>query len=131
MRLINHWIDNRVVDTSPARTGEVFDPATGRVAAAVAFADASEVDAAVDSARRALPGWRDTALTRRQRILFAYRDLVERHAADIGKALTAEQGKTTADAVGEVTRGLEVIEFATGIPHLLKGEFSENVSTAV
>jgi malonate-semialdehyde dehydrogenase (acetylating)/methylmalonate-semialdehyde dehydrogenase len=131
MRLINHWVDNRVVETPPERTGEVFDPATGKVQAEVAFASEGDVDAVVESARRALSRWQNTAVTRRQKILFAYRDLVERHAADIGRVLTAEQGKTTADAVGEVNRGLEVIEFATGIPHLIKGDYSENVSTSV
>jgi len=131
VRLINHWIDNREQESRPERTGEVFNPATGEVTAEVALAGVAEVDLAVASALRALPDWRETAVTRRQKILFAYRDLVDRRAADIARVLTAEQGKTTADALGEVNRGLEVIEFATGVSHLIKGEYSENVSTSV
>ncbi|MDH3296644.1 MAG: CoA-acylating methylmalonate-semialdehyde dehydrogenase, partial [Acidimicrobiia bacterium] len=88
-------------------------------------------DLAVAAAREAFPGWRDTSLTRRQKIMFAFRELVDRHQEDLARLLTAEHGKTFPDALGEVNRGLEVIEFATNIPHLLKGDFSENVSAAV
>jgi len=131
VKLISHWIDNREHQEAPDRTGNVYDPATGEVTAEVALAGPAEVDLAVAAARRALPGWRSTPVTRRQKILFEYRDLVADRAGDIGAILTSQQGKTTADAVGEVNRGLEVIEFATGIPQLIKGEFSENVSTAL
>jgi len=131
VKTIEHWINNKPVAGSTDRTGRVYDPATGRVTAEVPFATVEEVDLAVAAAREAFPGWRDTSLTRRQKILFAFRELVDRHQEDLAKLLTAEHGKTLPDALGEVNRGLEVIEFATNIPHLLKGDFSENVSSAV
>ena len=131
MKLINHWIDNAVVATPPDRTSPVYNPATGEVTANLALGSVGDVDAAVASASAAFPGWRDTSLTVRQRILFSYRELLVKHRDDIARLLTAEHGKTIADATGEVQRGLEVVEFACGIPHLMKGEFSENVSTGV
>ncbi len=131
MNLINHWIDGRMHDTPPARTGPVFNPATGEQAAEVAFAPVAGVDAAVEAAARAYPGWRNTSLAGRQHIMFAFRELLERHKDDMARLITAEHGKTLDDARGEVQRGLEVVEFACGLPQLLKGEFSENVSTAV
>ena len=131
MKTMEHWINNKPVAGSSGRTGQVYDPATGQVTAEVPFANVAEVDLAVAAAREAFPGWRDTSLTRRQKIMFAFRELVDRHQEDLAKLLTAEHGKTFPDALGEVNRGLEVIEFATNIPHLLKGDFSENVSAAV
>ena len=131
MKTMQHWINNKPVAGSSGRTGQVYDPATGQVTAEVPFANVAEVDLAVAAAREAFPGWRDTSLTRRQKIMFAFRELVDRHQEDLAKLLTAEHGKTFPDALGEVNRGLEVIEFATNIPHLLKGDFSENVSAAV
>jgi len=131
MKIIEHWINNKPFGGATDRTGKVYNPATGRIAAEVSFATAGDVDCAVDAAREAFPGWRDTSLSRRQKILFAFRELVDRHQEDLAKLLTAEHGKTLPDALGEVNRGLEVIEFATNIPHLLKGEFSENVSSGV
>ena len=131
MKTMQHWINNKPVAGSSGRTGQVYDPATGQVTAGVPFANVEEVDLAVAAAREAFPGWRDTSLTRRQKIMFAFRELVDRHQEDLAKLLTAEHGKTFPDALGEVNRGLEVIEFATNIPHLLKGDFSENVSAAV
>jgi malonate-semialdehyde dehydrogenase (acetylating)/methylmalonate-semialdehyde dehydrogenase len=131
MKLINHWIDNAVVATPPDRTSPVYNPATGEVTANLALGSVGDVDVAVASASAAFPGWRDTSLTVRQRILFSYRELLVKHRDDIARLLTAEHGKTIADATGEVQRGLEVVEFACGIPHLMKGEFSENVSTGV
>ena len=131
MKTMEHWINNKPVAGSAERTGRVYDPATGTVTAEVPFATIEEVDLAVAAAREAFPGWRDTSLTKRQKIMFAFRELVDRHQKDLAKLLTAEHGKTLPDALGEVNRGLEVIEFATNIPHLLKGDFSENVSAAV
>ncbi len=131
MKTMQHWINNKPVAGSSGRTGQVYDPATGQVTAEVPFANVGEVDVAVAAAREAFPGWRDTSLTRRQKIMFAFRELVDRHQEDLARLLTAEHGKTFPDALGEVNRGLEVIEFATNIPHLLKGDFSENVSAAV
>jgi malonate-semialdehyde dehydrogenase (acetylating)/methylmalonate-semialdehyde dehydrogenase len=131
MNEIRHWIDNRPHDRSPERWGDVFNPAAGLVSGRVAFAEVADVDAAVASAKAAFPGWRDTSISARTRILFAFRDLVEKNREEIARLLVAEHGKVFTDALGEVQRGLEVIEFACGIPHLLKGDFSENVSTQV
>jgi malonate-semialdehyde dehydrogenase (acetylating)/methylmalonate-semialdehyde dehydrogenase len=131
MNEIRHWIDNKPYDKVPDRWGDVYNPATGLVAGRVAFAAAADVDAVVASAKAAFPGWRDTSISARTRILFNFRDLVEKNREEIAKLLVAEHGKVFSDALGEVQRGLEVIEFACGIPHLLKGDFSENVSTQV
>jgi malonate-semialdehyde dehydrogenase (acetylating)/methylmalonate-semialdehyde dehydrogenase len=131
MRTITHWIDGKSWERPAERQGDVFNPATGAVSAKVALASPSEVDAAVASAKAALPEWRDASLAKRARVLFAYRELIEKHKVEIAKLLTAEHGKVASDALGEVNRGLEVVEFACGIPQLLKGEFSEGVSTGV
>ena len=131
MDLIRHWIDNGPYDGAADRRGDVFNPATGLLRAQVALASEDDVDAGVASAKAAFPEWRDTPVTKRAKIMFKFRDLVERHLDDLAKLLTAEHGKTLDDARGEVTRGLEVIEFATGMPHLIKGDFSEQVSTGV
>jgi malonate-semialdehyde dehydrogenase (acetylating)/methylmalonate-semialdehyde dehydrogenase len=130
-KTIAHWIDGKLHERTPERTGDVFNPATGEVQAKVAFATPAIVDEAVESAARASASWRSASLAKRMKILFAFRDLVDRHKGEIAKLLTLEHGKVTADAMGEVQRGLEVIEFACGIADLAKGEFSENVSTEV
>jgi malonate-semialdehyde dehydrogenase (acetylating)/methylmalonate-semialdehyde dehydrogenase len=128
---VQHWIGGQPFERAAERHGEVFDPATGAVQARVAFASPAEVDEAVAAAAAALPGWRATSLARRTKIMFAFRDLVDRHKEDIAAILTREHGKVPSDALGEVNRGLEVIEFACGIAELIKGEYSENVSTEV
>jgi len=114
-----------------ARTAPVFDPATGVQTAEVVLATAKDVDHVVETAATAFDTWRDTSLTARSRILFAFRELADRHRDDLARIITSEHGKVLEDARGEVARGIEVIEFACGIPHLLKGEFSEDVSTGV
>ena len=131
MKQITHWIDNKPFDGAVARWGDVFDPATGEVQARVALATAEDVDAVVASARRAWESWQHVSLARRTAILFGFRDLVARHRDDIARLLVSEHGKVFSDAQGEVQRGLEVVEFACGIPQLIKGEFNENVSSAV
>ncbi len=131
MSEIRHWINNKPYEKSPERWGDVFNPATGLVSGRVAFAGQDDVDAAVQAAKDAFPAWRDSSISRRASIMFAFRDLVEENKEGIAKLLVAEHGKVMADALGEVQRGLEVIEFACGIPHLLKGDYSENVSTQV
>ena len=131
MKQITHWIDNTPYQGATERWGEVYDPATGLVQAQVAMATVAQVDEAVASAAVAWESWKDASLSRRAAILFAFRDLVERHRDDLAKLLVAEHGKVFDDARGEVQRGLEVVEFACGIPQLVKGEFNENVSTAV
>jgi malonate-semialdehyde dehydrogenase (acetylating)/methylmalonate-semialdehyde dehydrogenase len=131
VKLINHWINGETVATEPARTGAVYDPATGRQTGEVALASVPEVDGAVRTARAAFATWSAVPLTRRQNIMFAFRELIVRHHDDIARTLTSEHGKTLDDARGEVQRGLEVVEFACNIAHLLKGEYSEQVSTGV
>ena len=128
---IPHWIDGaRVVGTS-GRSGPVFNPAVGVQTGAVDLASVEEVDAAVKSANRALPAWRTMSLAKKAELFFAIREVFHTHREDLAKLLTAEHGKVLTDAMGEVARGLEVIEFACGIPTLLKGEFSEQASTGI
>jgi malonate-semialdehyde dehydrogenase (acetylating) / methylmalonate-semialdehyde dehydrogenase len=131
MSRITHWIDGKAWSGQAQRTGEVFDPATGRVSGRVDFAGTEEVDAAVDAARRAFSGWRDASLARRTAVLFEFRRLLAERRHEVAAAITAEHGKVLADAAGEVQRGLEVVEFACGAGDLLKGGFSENASTGV
>jgi len=128
---VNHWINGRRVTGTSGRRGPIYDPARGTLAREVDFASVEEVDATVAAARAAFPGWRATSLSKRTEILFRIRNLVEAHRADIAGFLTAEHGKVPSDALGEVARGLENLEFACGIPHLLKGGFSEQVSSGV
>jgi malonate-semialdehyde dehydrogenase (acetylating)/methylmalonate-semialdehyde dehydrogenase len=127
---LRHWIDGASADGG-MRAGDVFNPATGAPEAEVAFADRATVDRAVAAARRAFPEWRDTSLGKRAQVLFAFRERVARRADELAALITREHGKVLADARGEVARGLEVVEFACGLPELLKGSFSENVSHGV
>ena len=127
---IGHWLNGRAVAGS-GRYGDVFNPAVGERAARVALASAAEVDAAVQAARAALPGWAGTTPLRRARVMFKLKELIERDMDHLADLVSAEHGKTVADAKGSITRGLEVVEFACGIPSLLKGEFSEDVGTGV
>jgi malonate-semialdehyde dehydrogenase (acetylating)/methylmalonate-semialdehyde dehydrogenase len=128
---VNHWINGRRVASTSGRGGPVYDPATGELAREVDFASVEEVDAAVAAANAAFPKWRATSISKRTEIMFRIRNLVEEHRAEIAAHLTREHGKVPSDALGEVARGLENLEFATGIPHLLKGGFSEQVSTGI
>ncbi|MFO1313822.1 MAG: CoA-acylating methylmalonate-semialdehyde dehydrogenase [Burkholderiales bacterium] len=125
------WIAGGARTPGTKRYGEITNPATGEVIRHVPLADTADVDRAVEAAAGAFPAWRAYPPLRRARIMMRFRDLMETHRKDLAKIITQEHGKTLADAEGEVTRGIEVIEFATGIPHLLKGEFSENVGTDV
>jgi malonate-semialdehyde dehydrogenase (acetylating)/methylmalonate-semialdehyde dehydrogenase len=128
---ITHWIDGKPFGGTTERSGDVFNPATGEVTGKVDFADVATVDQAVASAASAAEAWARSSLSVRSRVLFRFRELLDARKEDVAAAITAEHGKVLSDAVGEVTRGLEVVEFACGIPHLLKGGFSENVSTKV
>ncbi len=128
---VSHWIGGRLVDGTSGRQGDVYDPATGTLARHVDFASSDEVGAAVAAARAAFPGWRATSLSKRTEIMFRIRNLVDERRHELAALLTAEHGKVTSDALGEIARGLENIEFATGIPHLLKGGFTEQASTGV
>ncbi|MBD8537492.1 CoA-acylating methylmalonate-semialdehyde dehydrogenase [Frigoribacterium sp. CFBP 8751] len=129
--LVAHWIDNAEVPGTSGRTAPVYDPALGVATKDVSLADASEIEAAVASARRAFPAWRDLSITKRQQILFRFRELLNERKGELAEILTSEHGKVLSDALGEITRGLEVVELATGFPHLVKGEFSQQVSTGV
>jgi malonate-semialdehyde dehydrogenase (acetylating)/methylmalonate-semialdehyde dehydrogenase len=128
---ISHWIDGKPTSGLGTRSGDVFDPATGQVTATVCFADREDVDAAVGTARAAFPGWRDASLAKRASVLFAFREILHARRDELAAIITSQHGKVLADAAGEVQRGLEVVEFACGIPHLLKGGFSEGVSSGV
>jgi malonate-semialdehyde dehydrogenase (acetylating)/methylmalonate-semialdehyde dehydrogenase len=128
---ISHWIDGATVPGSSGRTSAVFDPATGQQTGDLDLASAAEVDVAVASAKAAAREWRHSSLSRRSAVLFAFRALVAEHLDEIAAAITAEQGKTMPDARGEVQRGLENIEYACGVPTLLKGGYSEQASTGV
>ncbi|HEY4181807.1 MAG TPA: CoA-acylating methylmalonate-semialdehyde dehydrogenase [Kofleriaceae bacterium] len=130
-KVIPHWIDGKAYDKTSERHGDVYNPATGEVQAHVAFATPAEVDLAVESAWKTSQTWRSVSIAKRTKIMFAFRQLVDKHQHEMAKLLTLEHGKVTGDALGEVNRGLEVIEFACGIADLAKGEYSENVSTEV
>ncbi len=124
------WINGKALAPS-GRSGEVFNPATGQVTKKVVFADSSLVDAAVKAAAAAFPAWRDTPVLRRARVMQKFLELLEKNQKALAATLSEEHGKTLDDAMGSVQRGIEVVEFACGIPHLLKGEYSENVGTQV
>ena len=128
---INHWIGGKRVAGASGRSGPVFNPAKGQQTGAVDFASVEEVAAAVAAAKAAFPAWRATSLSRRSEIMFRLRALVDEHREDVARYLTAEHGKVLSDALGEVARGLEVIEFACGIPQLLKGDYTEQASTGI
>jgi malonate-semialdehyde dehydrogenase (acetylating)/methylmalonate-semialdehyde dehydrogenase len=128
---IHHWIGGKSVSGTSGRSGPVWNPATGEQTGAVDFATPEEVDAAVKAAQEAFVSWRAVSLARRAELFFRIRELVNEHREDIARFLTAEHGKVLSDAMGEVARGLEVIEFACGIPTLLKGEYSEQASTGI
>jgi malonate-semialdehyde dehydrogenase (acetylating) / methylmalonate-semialdehyde dehydrogenase len=130
-RTLEHWIGGKPFAGSADRWGEVFNPATGEVSGRVPFADAGLVDAAVARATEAARAWGSASLAVRTRVLFAYRELLERHKGRLAEIVTSEHGKVLPDALGEVSRGLEVVEYACGLAELLKGSFSENVSSAV
>src|SRR5580765_6544001 len=131
VKRISHWIGGRVVEGQSGRSGPVYNPALGRQTGEVDFATREEIDLAVQTAREAFPAWRAMSLSRRTALFFAIRELFDHHREDIARLLTAEHGKVLSDAMGEVTRGLEVIEYCCGIPELLKGEFSEQASTGI
>ena len=128
---IHHWIGGRPTALTATRTAVVHDPATGAVTGEVPLAGRADVDTAVASAKEAAAQWREASLSRRAAVLFAFRELLHAHADELAAIVTAEHGKVLADAAGEVARGLENVEFATSLPQLLKGGYSEQVSTGV
>ena len=131
MNRIGHWINNKVILGTSGRSGVVFNPATGEQQAAVDFANVAELDAVVASAKAALPGWRSTSLSRRAEVMFRMRELVDANRKEIANIVSLEHGKVPADAMGELARGLENIEFACGIPALMKGGYSEQAAGGV
>jgi malonate-semialdehyde dehydrogenase (acetylating)/methylmalonate-semialdehyde dehydrogenase len=131
MDILDHWLDGAAYAGESSRTSPVYDPALGTVAREVRLATAKDVDAAVASAKAAFPAWAETSLAKRQSIIFGFRELLNARKQELAEILTSEHGKVLSDALGEIARGLEVVEFATGIPHLMKGEYSENVSSGV
>jgi malonate-semialdehyde dehydrogenase (acetylating) / methylmalonate-semialdehyde dehydrogenase len=130
LNTIEHWINGSYVPAGE-RTAPVSNPATGKVTAQVALASTEDGNAAVAAAKAAFPAWRDTSLARRTQILFSFRELLNSRKGELAAIITSEHGKVLDDALGEVTRGQEVVEFACGIPHLLKGSYTENASTKV
>ena len=131
MRTIRHWVGGTATTGDSTRTGPIFDPATGEQQAEVLLAEASDVDAAVGAAARAFETWSQVSLSQRSSILFAFRHLMHARAGDLAELITREHGKVRSDALGEVQRGLEVVEYACGIPTLLKGDYTDQVSTDV
>ena len=129
--LIQHYINGSRTDGHGSGRGDVFNPATGKVTAQLTLGDTRDVDDAVAAARAAFPAWSQTTPLARARVLFRFRDLIEKHARDLAAVITSEHGKVLSDALGEVTRGMEVVEFATGAPELLKGEFTEQVGRGI
>ncbi|WP_285364513.1 CoA-acylating methylmalonate-semialdehyde dehydrogenase [Microbacterium sp. LMC-P-041] len=130
-RVISHWIDGADSPSSSGRTAPVYNPATGAVQAHVALADQAEIDAAIESAQRGYQVWKTYSIAKRQTVIFAFRELLNARKRELAEIITAEHGKVVSDAMGEILRGQEVVELATGFPHLIKGAFSENASTGV
>ncbi|WP_194398778.1 CoA-acylating methylmalonate-semialdehyde dehydrogenase [Microbacterium ureisolvens] len=131
VRVISHWIDGAERASTSGRTAPVYNPATGAVSARVALADRAEIDAAIASAVRGFGVWQGYSIAKRQSVLFNFRELLNARKRELAEIITAEHGKVLSDAMGEILRGQEVVELATGFPHLIKGAFSENASTGV
>jgi len=129
--VVSHYINGRIVPGSSGRRGDVYNPAIGEVVRQVDFATVEEVQAAVDAAQAAFPAWASQPPLRRARVMFRLKEVLERNIDELAALLTEEHGKTVADSKGSITRGIEVVEFACGIPHVLKGEFTENVGSEV
>jgi len=129
--ILDHWVSGTEFAGASTRTSPIYNPAEGTVSREVRLATVADVDTAVQAAKAAFPAWAEASLAKRQTVLFAFRELLNARKAEVAAILTNEHGKVTSDALGEVARGLEVVEFATSIPQLMKGEYSENVSTGV
>ena len=131
IRTIEHWADGKKFTGVSDRTAPVTNPATGQVTGEVALASVEDARAVIDAAAAAFPAWRDTSLAKRTQVLFTFRELLNERKGELAEIITSEHGKVLSDALGECHRGQEVVEFACGIPHLLKGGFTENASTNV
>ncbi|MCD5348336.1 CoA-acylating methylmalonate-semialdehyde dehydrogenase [Agromyces sp. H3Y2-19a] len=130
-RVIGHWIDGALRTSTSGRTAPVYNPATGAVQAEVALADQAEIDAAIASAVAGFKVWSEYSIAKRQAVLFSFRELLNSRKGELAAIITAEHGKVLSDAAGEIARGQEVVELATGFPNLIKGAFSENASTGI
>jgi malonate-semialdehyde dehydrogenase (acetylating)/methylmalonate-semialdehyde dehydrogenase len=128
---LQHWIEGRAIAGASGQFGDVYNPASGELTTRVPFANQAEVNRAVAAAAKAFPGWAATPPLRRARVMFKFNELLNQHKDELAKIITSEHGKVFSDAQGEVTRGIEVVEFACGIPHLLKGEFTEQVGGGI
>ena len=131
MYTVGHWIDGKVANSTSGRSGVIFDPATGEQQGSVGLASVDELDRAVAVAKAAFPAWRATNLSRRAEVMFRMRELVDANRKEIATIIAREHGKVVGDALGEVARGLENVEFACGIPNVLKGGYSEQASSGV
>lgn len=131
VEIVDHWIEGKASPGSGTRTADVYNPATGITQKRVRLATAADVDVAVQAAAEAFQGWANSSLARRAQVMFAFREQLNARKTELAAIITSEQGKVLADAIGEVTRGLETVEFACGMPNLLKGSMSENVSTGI
>ncbi|MEM6903426.1 MAG: aldehyde dehydrogenase family protein, partial [Pseudomonadota bacterium] len=131
MASVNHFLSNRHWTGSATRHADIFNPATGAVTGQVTLASKADVDAVVDVAAKAFPAWAATPPAKRATVMFDFRDLLKKHTDELAELLSAEHGKTLPDAKGEIARGIEVVEFASGIPQALKGDYSEAVSAGV
>ena len=129
--IVGHWIDDKHVESNSGRTAPVYDPALGVITKQVALANQSEINSAVAAAKAAFASWKDVPQAKRQQILFKFRELLNERKPELAEIITSEHGKVLSDALGEITRGQEVVEFACGMPHLLKGFYTENASTGV
>ena len=129
--MTSNWINGKLVESTSGRTSPVFDPALGVETGRLGLSSREELDAAVAVAAASFPAWRDASLAKRQQVMFAFRELLNARKAELAEIITSEHGKVLSDALGEITRGQEIVEFATGIPNLLKGSYTENASTGV
>ncbi|MDE2427395.1 MAG: CoA-acylating methylmalonate-semialdehyde dehydrogenase [Burkholderiales bacterium] len=129
--LISHYLHGQVLDVAPLRQQDVFNPATGEVIARVALAGMDEVNAVVAAAKAAAPDWAETAPLKRARVMFRFKELLGQHHRELATLITREHGKVLSDAMGEVTRGIEIVEFACGMPQLLKSQFSDNIGGGI
>ena len=130
-QIINHWIDGDFQESESSRFGDIYNPATGEVIAKLPMGGASDLEKAVKSAKQAFRSWSTTSITKRAQLMFKFKELLELHRDELVEIISREHGKVIPDAAGSLQRGIEVVEFACGIPHLLKGEFSEQVGTGV
>ncbi len=128
---IQHFINGQVTAGESAQSQDVFNPATGRVTGRVSLASPADVNTAVEAAQAAFPAWADTPPIRRARVMFKFLELLNAHKDELAEAITKEHGKVFTDAQGEVARGIDIVEFACGIPQLLKGDYTEQVSTGI